>query len=284
MAELHRKSFNHPDNVLHLPGIDEEVVDIGEFTVAKVVQAVGWVWSRDMQPLIGGGDYCEARHVGLVVSGRWGAMLRDGTTMEFGPDDVFDVPPGHDGYTVGDDPCVLYEWSGVRSFIRPRAIFRNRVLATLLFTDLVDSTGKAVEVGDAAWRDLLAQHLAATRAQLERFYGREVSMTGDGILALFDGPALAIRCGAAICESARGHGLRVRAGVHVGEVELAGATVHGVSVHEAARIMSAADADQVVVSDIARALAEGAGLHFDDLGERALKGLDEPRRLFRYRG
>ena len=108
-------------------------------------------------------------------------------------------------------------------------------------------------------------------------------MTGDGIFALFDGPALAIRCAAATCESARGHGLSVRAGVHVGEVELAGATVHGVSVHEASRIMSAADADQVVVSDIVRALAEGAGLHFDDLGERTLKGLAEPRRLFSYR-
>ena len=108
-------------------------------------------------------------------------------------------------------------------------------------------------------------------------------MTGDGILALFDGPALAIRCGAEICRVARDHDLQVRVGVHVGEVELAGATVHGVCVHEAARIMSAAGADEVVVSDVARTLALGSGLEFDDLGVRELKGLDEPRRLFVHR-
>ncbi len=119
MADLRRKSFEHPEETLRLPGIDEAVVEVGGFTVAKVVQDPGWVWSRDMRPLIGGGEYCEARHVGLVVSGRWGATMRDGTTMEFGPDDVFDVPPGHDGYTIGDEACVIYEFSGVRSFIRP---------------------------------------------------------------------------------------------------------------------------------------------------------------------
>ena len=100
MADLHRKSFTQPDETLQMPGIDEAVVEIGGFTVAKVLQEPGWVWSRDMRPLIGAGAYCEARHVGLVVSGRWGATMRDGTTMEFGPDDVFDVPPGHDGYTM----------------------------------------------------------------------------------------------------------------------------------------------------------------------------------------
>jgi class 3 adenylate cyclase len=283
VTELRRKSFSQPDETVCLPGIDEVVVELGGFTVAKVVQAPGWVWSRDMAPLIRAGDYCEARHVGLVVSGRWGATMRDGTTMEFGPDDVFDVPPGHDGYTIGEESCVIYEFGGVRSFIRPLAVLGDRVLATLLFTDVVSSTEKAVELGDATWRELLAEHLLVSRGLLERFRGREVSMTGDGILALFDGPALAIRCAAAICEAARGHGLQVRAGVHVGEVEVAGSTVHGVAVHEASRIMATAGAGQVLVSSIARALADGAGLPFDDLGDHTLKGLDGPRRLYALR-
>ena len=280
MADLRRKSFQHPDETLRLPGIDESVVELGGFTVAKVVQHADWIWSRDMRPLIGAGDYCEARHVGLVVSGRWGATMRDGTTMEFGPDDVFDVPPGHDGYTIGDEACVIYEFSGVRSFIRPMTVFGDRVLATVMFTDLVGSTQKAVELGDAAWRDVLAEHHVVTRGQLERFHGREVEVTGDEVLALFDGPGLAIRCAAAICEATRDLGLHVRAGVHVGEVELVGAAVRGVTVHEASRIMSIGGADQVVVSEIARSLAAGTGLVFDDLGVHTLKGLESPRHLY----
>lgn len=283
MTELRRKSFQKPDDGIHLPGIDEDVIELGGYTVAKVVQAPGWVWSRDMAPIVGG-EWCDAHHIGLVVSGRWGAELRDGTTMEFGPDDVFDVPPGHDGYTIGDEPCVMFEWSGVRSFIRPRALFRDRVLASLLFTDLVDSTSAAAAMGDAVWREKLALHLHATRAQLEVFHGREVAVTGDGILAVFDGPALAVRCGAAIQEAVRAQGLALRVGVHVGEVEVAGANVHGVAVHEAARVMAAAGAYEVLVSEITRVLSEGAGLSFEDRGEFELKGLDGPRRLYAYAG
>ena len=136
MTELRRKSFLDPDDAVRLPLIEEDIVELGGYTVARVVQEPGWVWSRDMAPLVGGGDWCEAHHIGLVVSGRWGAELRDGTKMEFAADDVFDVPPGHDGYTIGDEPCVMYEWSGVRSFVGPRALFRDRVLASLMFTDL----------------------------------------------------------------------------------------------------------------------------------------------------
>ena len=119
MTELRRKSFLDPDDAVRLPLIEEDIVELGGYTVARVVQEPGWVWSRDMAPLVGGGDWCEAHRIGLVVSGRWGAELRDGTQMEFAADDVFDVPPGHDGYTIGDEPCVMYEWSGVRSFVGP---------------------------------------------------------------------------------------------------------------------------------------------------------------------
>ena len=127
-------------------------------------------------------------------------------------------------------------------------------------------------------------HLHATRAELEVFHGREVAVTGDGMLALFDGPALAVRCAAAICEAARAQGLGLRAGVHVGEVEMAGANVHGVAVHEAARVMAAAGAGELLVSEIVRTLAQGAGLRFEDRGEFELKGLDGLRRLYAYAG
>jgi class 3 adenylate cyclase len=263
--------------------MDEDVIEIGDYTVGRVVQAPGWVWSRDMRPK-DGGEWCESHHIGVVVSGRWGAVMRDGTTMEFGPDDVFDVAPGHDGYTIGDEPCLMYEWSGVRSFLRPHAVFQDRVLASLLFTDLVGSTKAVAAMGDPAWRDALARHLHAARAELERFHGREVALTGDGLLALFEGPALAVRCAAAIRDAAPAHGMHIRAGVHVGEVELAGANVRGVTVHEAARVMDAAGADEVMVSEIVRTLTEGSGLAFDDRGERELKGLAGHRRLFAYAG
>src|SRR5207249_5069784 len=94
---------------------------------------------------------CEYRPVGLVLAGRWEAELRDGTLLAWGPDDVFDRPPGHDGYTIGDEPCQMIEWGGVRTFIAPRTAFGDRFLAALLFTDLVESTAVLARIGDVAW-------------------------------------------------------------------------------------------------------------------------------------
>src|SRR5438132_8565100 len=105
--------------------------EIAGITVSRSVQAPGWRWSEHTKPLVGG-ELCEARHVGVVVSGSWGAVLRDGTVLEFGPDDVYDVPPGHDGYTIGDEQCVLIEWLGMRALAGSRSEFHDRVLTTLL--------------------------------------------------------------------------------------------------------------------------------------------------------
>jgi class 3 adenylate cyclase len=264
--------------VVRFPGYTEYIVEIGDLTVARVIQEPGWVYSRDMAT-VDEGRCCEAHHVGVTVSGRQGVVLRDGSRLEFGPDDVYDIPPGHDGYTIGDEPAVMIEWSGPRTF-GGRASARNRVLTTLLLTDLVGSTETLARIGDAAWRDLLSRHYEANRAVLERHGGREIETTGDGMLAMFSAPVPAVRGAADLRSSAVKEGLHVRVGVHVGEVELVGGHVRGLAVHEAARIMAAARADEIFVSEIVRAFAAPSGLKFEDRGEHALKGLQEPRRLF----
>jgi len=278
-----RKNLREPDEKVEFPGIVEEIVEIAGYTVGRTVSQPGWRWSQDARSLVGG-QWCDAHHVGMVLSGRWGAELRDGTLLEWGADDVYDCPPGHDGYTVGEDPCVLIEWSGLRAFAGPRDRLGDRVLVTLLFTDVVDSTGTVVRLGDRAWHELLAHHYHAASAQIERFGGRQVETTGDGLLATFDAPARAVRCSAAIRESARALGMEIRAGVHVGEVAMVTAGVRGVAVHEAARIMASAGAGEILVSDITRGLAAAAGLRFEDRGSHELKGLSDPMILAAYVG
>jgi class 3 adenylate cyclase len=280
MVEARAKNLATPDETLEFPGIKVEQVDVGDLTVGRIVTEPGWRWYTHVRPHVGG-EWCEARHVGIVVSGSFGIVMRDGTTLEFRQDDVFEIPPGHDGYTLGDEPCVQIEWSGLRAFAGFRlAGTYNRALVTLLFTDLVDSTMMANRIGDVAWRDLLSTHYEATRAALERHHGHEVNTTGDGLLATFDGPAAALRCAAAIGRAAAREGLRVRASVHVGEVELVGTDVRGIAGREAARILSAAAPDEILVSATTRALASGSGFVFRDRGTHLLKGLQGEWELF----
>jgi class 3 adenylate cyclase len=283
MADVLRGNFDAPGEIIEFTKVVSKLVELGDLTVGLITTEPGWRWSEHIRPKVGG-EWCQARHVGVVLSGRLGTDFSDGTTLEFGPNEVFDIPPGHDGYTVGDEPCVQIEWSGIRAWAGFPTGMHSRVLATLLFTDIVGSTAVAAQLGDARWRALLSAHLTATRAELDRFGGREVSTTGDGILATFDGPARALQCAAAIRRRANHDGLQIRAGVHVGEVELVGTDVRGVAVHEAARIMAAAAGDEILVSDMTRALAQASGLAFEDRGVHALKGLDGEWRLAAYVG
>jgi class 3 adenylate cyclase len=278
MADVLAKSLENPDNVIEFPGMRARIVELGDLTVGELVSEPGWKWSTHVRPTVGG-EWCQARHIGVVLSGRLGVRMRDGTELEFGPNDVFDIPPEHDGFTVGDEPCVQIEWSGIRAFAGFPTGIHSRVLATLVFTDLVGSTTIAAQLGDTRWRELLSSHFEAARRELERFGGREVKTTGDGMLATFDGPARALHCAAAIRRDARSRELQIRAGVHVGEVELVGEDVRGVTVHEAARIMSAAGPDEILVSDLTRALAGASGLAFEDRGTHTFKGLDGEWRL-----
>lgn len=278
MADAQFKSFDRPDETIEFPNVVSRLVELGDITVGQIVTQPGWRWSTHMRPTVGG-EWCQARHVGVVISGRIGIDFPDGTTLRFGPNDVFDIPPGHDGYTVGDEPCVQVEWAGIRAWAGFPTGIRSRVLATLLFTDLVSSTELAAQLGDGRWRELLSRYFEAVRAELERFGGREVKTTGDGVLATFDGSARALHCAAAIRRVANRNDLYVRIGVHVGEIELVGEDVRGVTVHEAQRIMAAAGADEILVSELTRALAGAAGLAFEDRGTHALKGLEGEWRL-----
>jgi pimeloyl-ACP methyl ester carboxylesterase len=156
----------------------------------------------------------------------------------------------------------------------------ERILATVLFTDVVGSTEHAVALGDRRWRDLLAAHHTAVRRELDRFRGREVDTAGDGFFATFDGPARAIRCARAVVVGASELGLEVRAGVHTGECEIVGEKVAGIAVHVGARVAAAAGPGEVLVSGTVKDLVAGSGVEFQDRGERELKGLPERRRLY----
>ena len=161
----------------------------------------------------------------------------------------------------------------------------DRVLATVLFTDIVGSTELAARLGDRRWRDLLASHHAAIRTELQRYRGREVDTAGDGFLAVFDGPARAIRAALACVSAVRSLGLEIRAGVHTGEIErLADGGVGGITVHVGARVAAEAGNGEVLVSSSVRDLVSGSGFSFLDRGNHALKGLDEERRLYAVAG
>jgi class 3 adenylate cyclase len=274
------KSLDQPDEVYRFPGVVQYAVVLGDIMVARSTAQPGWRWSKDMRPLVGG-EWCQARHVGTIVSGDFVFVLPDGTRTELHPGDVYDIPPGHDGFTLGDEPCTVIEWAGVRAFAGFRAGVTGRHLATLLITDVVDSTATVARLGDVAWNDMVATHFEMARAQLEEFNGREVNTTGDGMFATFDSPVHALRCAASIGERAKRDSLHIRAGVHVGEVEVVGGDVRGVAVHEAARIVAAAKPDEILVSETTRALALASGLTFDDRGVHTLKGIGEIR-LFAY--
>ena len=266
------KNLASPDATVRFPGITQDTVELGDLTVARTVLEPGWRWSHDVRPTVGG-EWCQARHVGTVLSGAFVVEFPDGSRTELRQGDVYDIPSGHDGYTLGDTDCVLIEWAGIRAFSGFRAGLIGRQLATLLMSDVVESTSMVLKMGDVAWRDLLSTHFEMTRSQLEQHGGREVKTTGDGVLATFDGPAHALHCASAIRQ--RADELQIRIGIHVGEIEAVGDDIRGIAVHEVARIMSEAGAGEILVSETTRALATGFG--FDDRGSRTLKGIGDVR-------
>jgi class 3 adenylate cyclase len=189
--------------------------------------------------------------------------------------------PGEDHILwCGDVNRVADEIEEFLTGSRPQAE-PDRVLATVLFTDIVGSTKQASDLGDQRWGALLERHNAAVRREIARFRGREVKAMGDGFLATFDGPARAVRCGEAIVEGVKALGLNVRVGVHTGEIEIRpGDDIGGIAVHIASRVMGLADVGEVLVTSTVRDLVAGSGLAFADRGPHALKGLPEEVRLF----
>jgi class 3 adenylate cyclase len=188
--------------------------------------------------------------------------------------------PGRDDLPyVGETDALLGE---IEEFLTGRRGTSNaeRMLATILFTDIVDSTQRAAGIGDRRWRELLDSHDRMAARQVHRFGGRQVKSTGDGLLATFDGPARAIQCGLAICDGARQLGVEMRVGVHTGEVERRGEDVAGIGVHIAARVEAAARPGEVWVSRTVTDLVTGSGIEFHDRGEHQLKGVPGAWQLF----
>jgi pimeloyl-ACP methyl ester carboxylesterase len=180
---------------------------------------------------------------------------------------------------LGDADAVLDETEEFLTGVRPPPE-RDRVLATVLFTDIVGSTEHASAIGDRAWKELLERHHVMVREQLHHFRGREIDTAGDGFLATFDGPARAVRCAKAIVDGMPAIGLQVRAGVHTGEVELMGAGVRGIAVHIGARVAAHAGPSEVLVSGTVRDLVAGSGIEFAERGEVPLKGVPGFWRLY----
>ena len=206
-------------------------------------------------------------------------QLEDGEYAEIEPNEVFDVPPGHDAWVLGDEPAVIVDFLGnIEQLGRPAS--KDRIVTTLLMTDIVDSTAIASRLGDGTWKQKLGEHNRLVRARLERYLGTEVNTTGDGFLAMFASARGAIGCAASIRDVTAGIGLPVRIGVHTGEVELLPGDIGGVAVHAAARVMALGGASEIMVSSTARGLIEDGGLRFESRGVQRLKGLPTPLEVF----
>jgi class 3 adenylate cyclase len=187
-------------------------------------------------------------------------------------------------FVMGRQEDLLDEIEGFVTEVRTDEADLDRVLATVMFTDIVDSTITAAELGDKGWRDLVERHHGLVRAMLGRYRGTEVDTAGDGFFATFDGPARGVRCAQAICESVSDFGIEVRAGVHTGEVESIDGKVGGIAVNVGARIASRAGPSEVLVSHTVQGLVSGSGIRFEDAGEHELKGVPQPWRLYRVVG
>jgi class 3 adenylate cyclase len=279
MARLQHKSLDRPDEVRAYPLGRTEVFALDDAVIGRMTMEPGWRWSEHVRPLVET-DRCMNHHLGVVLSGRLHISLEDGTSMEFGPQEAFEIPPGHDAWVVGEEPWVAIDVAGARSYARSRIESGETVLATVAFADIVDSTAILEGMGDAAWRELLSEFYARMEAQLDRFGGRQVDRAGDGLLAVFDGAGRAVQCAAGMVRSARQMDLVLRAGVHTGDVERVRGGLRGVAVHAAARIAALAGPGEVLVSDTTYQLAAGSRVPFESRGMTTLRGLAGERELF----
>ena len=279
MGAIRRKSFEDPDGLRELPLLTVSLARIGSHTIGRGVVEPGWHWAEHLAPVMGA-ESCPVHHVQVLLSGRFAVRMDDGEEVAFQAGDVMDIPPGHDAWVVGDEQAVLIDFAGnIDRLGLPRE--HERMVTTLLMTDIVDSTGTADRLGDAAWKQVLSDHNRLVRAQFLRLGGSEVNTTGDGFLATFRSAIAALRCAAAILAAVRDTGIEVRIGVHTGEVEPIGSNIGGVAVHAAARIMALAGPSEVYASAITVGLAEGSGLAFESQGAKEVKGLERPIEVYR---
>ena len=243
-----------------LTALFQMFLDLDVRDVVPSVHAPALILHRSRDPLV------NVRH------GRWLAEhMPNARMVEFEGDD-------HGFWYQGAE-----EWLGeVQEFLTGAraAPDVDRVLATVLFTDIVDSTRTAADLGDQRWREVLERHQRVVREALDRFNGREVKSTGDGFLATFDGPARAIQCATAILQSSEVSGIRVRAGLHTGECEVMGEDIGGIAVHIAARVSAHAEPRELLVSRTVKDLVAGSGIQFTDRGTHTLKGVPDTWQLY----
>lgn len=277
---LQRRRFSEPSAVRTIPRGRIEVVELDDTVVGKMTYEPGWRWSVDVQP-IAATDSCQYHHLGVTLAGRLRAQMVDGTELEVGPGDVFEIPPGHDAWVVGDEPWVSIDFEAMRTYAKQKDAADERVLASLVLSDIVDSTRRAAELGSARWRDVVGEHNRQAALAIDRHRGRLVKTTGDGVLAQFDGAERAVRGAAAIRDAIAGLGVEIRVGVHTGELQVTADDVRGIAVHTAARIMAVAGPGEILVSATVMDLVDGSSLVFDDAGMHELKGLHGARQLYR---
>ena len=278
---VEQKAFDTPDDVVAFDHGRVELVKVGSITVGRETLEPGWRWSQHVRPIVGT-EWCEFAHVMYVLSGQARVVTRDGQSRDIAPGEVVAIDPGHDAWVLGAEPVVSIDIQGVVGWARPPDP-GERVLATILFTDIVESTVVAERMGDQAWKRLLASHEEDILALLAQHRGRLVKTTGDGFVGTFDAPARAIRCALDLVAAAERLGVAIRAGIHTGEVEFADDDLRGIAVHFAARVMGMAEPGTVYVSATTRELAIGAALEFVDQGTRVLKGITGERQLFEAR-
>jgi class 3 adenylate cyclase len=280
MARLQRRRFAEPDDVRIIPHGRVEVVELDDRVVGRMTYAPGWRWSVDVKP-IAGTQSCQFHHFGVTMSGRLRVQMNEGVELEVGPGEVFEIPPGHDAWVVGDEPWVSVDFEAMRGYARPEGDTRRPVLASILITDIVDSTARAVALGPTRWRSLVSRHNELSERVIDSHDGRLVKTTGDGVICLFTSAERALRGAVALVNAVRPLEIAIRAAVHTGEFELTASDVRGLSVHAAARMVAVAGPGEIVVSSAVRDLADGTDLQFDDLGVHELRGLPGQRQLYR---
>lgn len=277
---LQRRRFSEAKDVRRFPLGTAEVVEIGDLVIGRLEYQPGWRWSTDVKPGAGT-EWCDHHHVLLTVSGTLRTALADGAELETSSGEVAEIPPRHDAWVVGDEPWVGFDVAGMRTYGRSSDARVARILASIVMTDIVDSTRRAAELGPTRWADLVADHNRRAADAIDAHRGRLVKTTGDGLLAAFDSAESAVRGAVAIRAAIRGLALPIRLGVHSGEVEVTLDDLRGLAVHTVARVMAVAGPGEILISATVRDLVDGSDLVFEDAGTHELKGLHGPRQLYR---
>ena len=279
MPRLQCKSFATPDEVRSFPSGRVEIIQLDEIAIGRMRLQPGWRWSKDVAPVVCTPS-CQNRHIGYAMSGTLEVTMDDGTRLIIRAGEGYEIPPGHDVQVIGDIAWESVEFASAHTFGLGPEQLGDRVLATVLFSDIVGSTQILERLGDHAWANVVREHNERIRTVIDRFRGREIATLGDGFLALFDGARKAVLAAAAMDPAVADLGIRVRAGVHTGEVAIVGGQARGVAVHAAARVAALAGPGEILASGTTHDLLDGSGLSFEFRGAHELKGLSGARPIF----